>query len=498
MSVNGVGGRSQLAVQNLVEMRKQLDDLQRQLGTGKKSTTFAGLGVDRGLAVGLRAQLSGIQGFSDTITMLGVRMNLAQTALGRIGEIRTDAKASMQQTADVKTNGQSTAQEAARGQLDELLSLLNTQVGDRYMFSGRALDKAAVESTDHILDGDGARAGLTQVISERAQADLGANGLGRLAVSATAGTMKVAEDAIGSPFGFKLASASGNLSGATVSGPSGAPPAVSVAFTANPAAGESITFTLNLPDGTQQSVKLTATTATPPGDGEFTIGADPTATAANLQASLSTALGGVAKTSLAAASAVAASNDFFNIDVGNPPRRVNGPPFDTATGLMAGTPANTVVWYTGEMGSDPARSTATAQVDSALNVSYGMRATEEGIRSVVQNIAAFAATSFDPNDASTKARYSELTSRLAPALGSPPGVQRVEDISMDIASAQATANAAKTRHQQTNSVLSGLLDNVEGVPPEQVATQILAMQTRLQASLQTTAMLYQLNLTNYL
>lgn len=498
MSVNGVGGRSQLAVQNLVEMRKQLDDLQRQLGTGKKSTTFAGLGVDRGLAVGLRAQLSSVQSFSNTITMMGVRTDMAQTALSRIGEIRSSAKLSMQQTADVKTNGQSTAQEAARDQLDELLSLLNTQVGDRYLFSGRALDKAAVESTDHVLDGDGARAGLKQIISERAQADLGANGLGRLGVSAAAGTVSVAEDAAGSPFGFKLAAATGNLSGATIGGPSGSPPAVSVAFTSNPTAGESVTFTLNLPDGSQETLKLTATTTTPPDDGEFTIGADPTATAANLQASLNTALGGMAKTSLAAASALAASNDFFNIDAGNPPRRVAGPPFDTATALVAGTPANTVVWYTGEMGTDPARSTATAQVDSALNVSYGMRANEEGIRSVVQNIAAFAATSFDPNDPSTKSGYAALTSRLAPALTGAPGAQRVEDISMDIANAQATAIAAKNRHQQTNSVLSGLLDNVEGVPPEQVATQILAMQTRLQASLQTTAMLYQLNLTNYL
>ena len=58
MSIAGVGSRTTQSVQSLVDMRAQLDDLQRQLGTGKKSTTYAGVGVDRGLAVGLRAAVS--------------------------------------------------------------------------------------------------------------------------------------------------------------------------------------------------------------------------------------------------------------------------------------------------------------------------------------------------------------------------------------------------------------------------------------------------------
>ena len=49
-----------------------------------------------------------------------------------------------------------------------------------------------------------------------------------------------------------------------------------------------------------------------------------------------------------AASAVQAGNDFFNTDANNPPQRVDGPPFDTATAMIDGTPANTVAWYTGD------------------------------------------------------------------------------------------------------------------------------------------------------
>ena len=55
-------------------------------------------------------------------------------------------------------------------------------------------------------------------------------------------------------------------------------------------------------------------------------------------------------------------------------------PFYAATGMVAGTAANTVIWYTGETGTDPARSTATAKIDQSLSVSYGARANEDAIR----------------------------------------------------------------------------------------------------------------------
>ena len=54
MAINGVSSQTSVAVQSLLDMRSQLDDLQRQLGTGQKADTYAGLGIDRGLAVGLQ------------------------------------------------------------------------------------------------------------------------------------------------------------------------------------------------------------------------------------------------------------------------------------------------------------------------------------------------------------------------------------------------------------------------------------------------------------
>src|SRR6266545_112993 len=140
MSVSGIGSTTTLTVQALVDMRARLDDLQRQLGTGKKAETYAGVGLDRGLAVGLRAQLSAIGGFGDTMTNVGVRLDLAQTALGRIADIGRSVKSATQLTPyQLDGGGQTTGQKTAYSELDEMLGLLNTQAGDRYLFSGLAV-----------------------------------------------------------------------------------------------------------------------------------------------------------------------------------------------------------------------------------------------------------------------------------------------------------------------------------------------------------------------
>jgi hypothetical protein len=310
-------------------------------------------------------------------------------------------------------------------------------------------------------------------------------------------TVSIGEDVAGSPFGFKLASYTSTLRGATVA-TSGPPSTYTVNFASNPVAGDALTFNFNLPDGTTSSVTLTATTASPPGDGQFTIGATAADTAANFQSSLKTQVGNLASTTLTAASAMAASNDFFNIDDAHPPQRVNGPPFDTATSLVNGTTSNTVFWYQGDGDATSARSTAGARVDSSISVSYGMRANEDALRDAVKNIAVFAATSFSSSDTNANAAYIALEQRVGTNLSNPPGKQKLTDIEAEIANAQTIMKGATDRQTQTQSALSAMLDSIAGVSPEEVGTQILALQTRLQASLQTTALLAKTSLVNYL
>lgn len=500
MTISSFGQALTPQIQALLDNRSLLNTYQQQLATGQVSDNYAGLGISRGVSVALNSQLSAISGFDQSIDIVGARLGIVQTTLGRIQKIGSEiGNGAATSTFDPDTNGQTTLQKSAASDLGELLGLLNTQVGDSYVFSGRASTTPAVESLDHILNGVGSQAGLKQIISERSQADLGSNGLGRLVLSQpTATSVQVAEDAV-SPFGFKLAGVSSTITGATVTAPSGSPASGSIDLAGTtPAAGNTVTFAFNLPDGTTKSVTLTATTASPAGPDKFTIGATPAATASNLQAALTSSIGAAAKTSLQAASAVQASAEFFNADVNNPPLRVNGPPFDTATSQVAGTASNTVIWYTGEAGGGSARSSATVRIDQGLTVNYGTRANEDAIRGVVQNLATLAATTLSQSDPNAQARSSELNSRLQPKLASPQGAQKVQNIEAEIAAAQNALSATRTRHQETSAALGDYLNQITGVSKEEVGVKILALQTRLQASLQTTALLYQTSLTNYI
>jgi flagellin-like hook-associated protein FlgL len=718
MSISGIGGNTSTQIQSLLDMRRQLDDLQRQLSTGQKSDSYAGYGLDRGLSIALRGQVATLQSYQQTTTTVGTRLSIAQNVLQQIdGSVHKVKNLTANTTFTFDQTGQTNDQQTAFGQLDQIVGSLNAQVGDQYLFSGKSPDLEPVESSDHILNGYGGRAGLKQIIAERKLADLGTSGLGRVTLSPvvtspatlvgagaailpdapaavaggqdivgggftsaggtldingttvtinpgdnaaailgdinaagvvaltgvtasldggnhlvltsanadaavtigagstllgalgfgatttnptnlltqgaspgvvtagqtltvtiganapltikfgpndaaippevstlaelnaqvatlvghgasaasvnpangnititaaaigdainiggtanpatfglgattalTSNTVALSEDAAGHPFGFKLAAFNSTLTGTTVT--SGGPPAkYTTNFTSNPNPGDAVTFTFTLPDNSTDTITLTATNSATPGANEFQIGATAAATAANFKTALTSAVGKLADISLTAASAVAASNDFFNIDASNPPRRVSGPPFDTATALVAGTSSNTVSWYRGEAGATPARGTAMARVDSSITVSYGMRANEQAVRSAVSNVAVFAAMTFSANDPNASARYEKLTQRIGANLAGPPGTQTVTDIESEIANAQTTMKAATDRNQQTQSALSGMLDTIAGVPTEQVGAEILALQTRLQASLQTTALLSKLSLTNYL
>jgi flagellin-like hook-associated protein FlgL len=116
----------------------------------------------------------------------------------------------------------------------------------------------------------------------------------------------------------------------------------------------------------------------------------------------------------------------------------------------------------------------------------------------VQSIAVFAATTFSSVDPDAVGNYDSLKQRIATALNGAPGQQQITDIQAELAGAQTAAAAAKARHQQTTLMVQNFLQDVEGAPQEEVAAQLLALQTSLQASLQTTAMLLQTNLLKYL
>lgn len=498
--ISGYVNRSTLTMQMLTQMRWQLDDLQRQLATGKRADTYGALGIGRTMDLEARMRLSRMDAYESSINAVDLRVGIMNTALDRLRKIGQDARANMRFPAEFDLNGgsQTSAQQYATLWLDEALNLLNEKAGERFLFSGRASDSAAAVSAKRLLDGEGARAGLKQLIAERLMADQGADGRGRLdAPTVIADVVTLAEDGA-HPFGFKLASVTTDF-GAMVTQTIGPPTSFEVDFGGtNASAGGRVQIRLTLPDGSSQDIELVATADNPPPPGAFLIGADSLETATNLAAAIDASILALGRTELVAASAVRAGEDFFGIDANNPPQRVDGPPFATATAMRNGTTADTVFWYTGEAAADDARNTTLARVDEAITIAYGVRANEDGIRHVVQSVAVFSAMTFSESDPDARDRYFALLQRLGGVLDGKNGVKKIEAIQTDLAGAQLSANAAKQRLAEKKPVLQGIIDEVENISSEEVGAKLLALNTRMQATLQTTAILSQFTLLNYI
>ncbi|MGE0232264.1 MAG: flagellin [Flavobacteriaceae bacterium] len=490
--------RSISMVNAIMSSKAEMTDLNRQLGTGQVSQTYGGLGNERVVSIAMRARMSAIDGYMGTADIIATRLSIVGNALDRMDAITGDARSTtLIPGYDLNGGNRSSAQTLTRNYLDEFLSLLNTDVAGRYMFGGRVTDEAPVVGTQQLLDGDGARDGFRQVSAERLMADQGSDGRGRFSSSVTANTVTFAEDGV-HPFGFKLSAINAIGSSASVTAPSGAPANGGLTFTSVPAAGEQINVTLTLPDGSEKVIKLTATTSSPPGDGAFTIGSDVNATAANFQSSFDTALLKAGQVELAAASAMQASKEFFNIDNANPPLRVDGPPYDTATALVAGTSADTVFWYKGDGATDDPRLTANARIDDSITASYGMRANEAAFRNVVASLAVFATATFSASDPNSEDRYRELASKVTKAFSPESGEPTVRNVAAQIAGVKASVDSTKERLTLDRTVAEGVVADIETADTEEVAVRLLQLQNRLQATYQTTAILANLSIMDYL
>ncbi|TFV47871.1 flagellar protein [Bradyrhizobium niftali] len=354
MSISSINYSSSVLGSQIRNINQQLTDLSTQLSTGKLSQNYSGMGTNEGFAIAGRAQLSNIAAYTDTITNVNVNINLANTALQALTTIRNTVQTGSANTAqDLNVNGQTVAQNTAAAQFGSMVGVLNTQSGNRYLFSGTAFNTQPVADAGDIINGTTTQAGFKTVMAERQAADLGANGMGRLVqTQPTPSSVQVSEDVAGSPFGLKIKAVSSTLTGATITGPSGSPVSFSVDLNGtNPGNGDKLSIQFTLPDGTTEQIDLTASTATPTPLGSFAIDAsvpvNPNNTAANLNTALNTAIKKLANTSLVAASAVTAGDNFFNTDssaIGAPKSNQAAPPapISGATALSGASPSDSI------------------------------------------------------------------------------------------------------------------------------------------------------------
>ncbi|WP_299642359.1 hypothetical protein [Devosia sp.] len=485
-------------IKNITSMKERYDKLQSQLSSGEKASTLAEMGSDRYFDLALRQRIARIDGYQQSITTVNLRLEVLDTVMSRLDTVEADARAGAISGGGGTTgiNYQTTPTLAA-SRFDEVLTLMNTDIAGRYLFGGNRTDDRPVETPYDLLNGVGGRAGFKQVAGERKLADLGTDHLGRLDITSATDTVTLAEDGV-HPFGMKLSTISTTTANIAVTPPAGSPPQLTVQFgTPLPVAGDKVQISFTMPDGTEEQISLTATTGTPIA-GEFQIGADADATAASFGTALTGAVQHLAETKLVSASAFAAADSFFN-GQGEQVMRVAGPPYDTSTGLVPATSANTMLWYKGEDSPDP-RNSVTARVGEGTVVGYGVQANESGIVNLVRTLAAVAVQNFPDSDPTSEERYTSLmqrnSARLADTKDNNPG--SLAAITVELGLAQSTAGAIDERHTDHTAQLGNMLERMETAPTETIAMEILALKTRLEASYQTTAMLSQLSLVNYM
>jgi hypothetical protein len=286
-----------------------------------------------------------------------------------------------------------------------------------------------------------------------------ATGLGRLDLGRTDNVVSLSERAPSSDkHGFQFLGATSSSATIATTFSATDPAQASMTFD-GVAAGDTVTMTLALPDGTQKTVTMRAVTGRA-GPGQFTIGtdADPARqsaqTAASFEASLRTAI-----TEIAAAAE------------GNP------------------------------------RQSVSAAIEDSGRVDYGMQANESGYLRLVRSLSAMAITTYpvdadmdNPVNRQSRAIFDGMAARQQSELSEGHNNERgsIEIVTMELGVARQALQSASQRHTQYRTQLEGLLSDVETVSKEDVAMEIMALQTRLTASYQATSMVSKLSLVNYI
>ena len=487
--------RSDLLIQN----QDRLADLNRQLATGERSQTYGGLGVERNQSISLRQDISQLEAFQSNIQRLDIRVEITGLSLERLEALRIEARDAINPNNFIDLgNGQTFTQATADALLTESFALLNTQSDGRYVFSGNQVNTRPLEELDIVLNGDGVRAGLRQVTDERLAADLGVSGLGRLDVTRATDTVSITEDAA-TNFGFDLSTVNSGLSNVTAAISGTEPANLDVQFTGQPQVGESLQLFLDLPDGSRTSVEVFVSSFTTD-DGGFTLGATPEETAQNFQTAIANQLQFEARTELNAVSRIEAAESFFNTGGGQAPLRVDtlGSP-ETAIGLVAGTPADTVEYYLGQNDADNPRAGITTRVDENITVQYGLRANEDALRAGITSLAAFAIADFTTGpDEQNQAIHSAFASRTSRDLSVQVESPSIQSAIQEVVGVQVISGNADLRHAAAIDTLNGIREDVEAADPTEVAVQLLSLQTQIEASFTASSRINELSLIDFI
>jgi flagellar hook-associated protein 3 FlgL len=145
--INNVATLAQnLLLQSQVRsIQGQLDKVQMQIASGKKTDVYSGLGAVSRMTLDLHRQSEQVANYRSTIASTTARLKVMDQGMTRISEIATEFRAKYLQNRTYMATDptvRAVFQDEAQSALKELGRLLNVEYEGRYVFSGRLIDTA--------------------------------------------------------------------------------------------------------------------------------------------------------------------------------------------------------------------------------------------------------------------------------------------------------------------------------------------------------------------
>ncbi|MBL8697260.1 MAG: hypothetical protein JNK67_02740 [Alphaproteobacteria bacterium] len=142
----GTFAQNELLRNRLTETQSELNRLQVQVSSGKKSVEYSGLREGARLSLSLRSTRSTNDAFLQSNVVTKTRMEQMQTVLQRVKDIsvemRNAAWSAMSPANLSSTQGNAALKAQASAALQEMTQLLNTQIDGFHLFAGRETDAA--------------------------------------------------------------------------------------------------------------------------------------------------------------------------------------------------------------------------------------------------------------------------------------------------------------------------------------------------------------------
>lgn len=145
VGIYGASGNNYVLQQSISTLTQEQQDLSAQASSGKKASTYVGLGSDRAQALSLNPQITQVAAWQTSISSAQTSLSLTSTALTEISSIATDLQTDLtSMNGTLGKTSLATIVSSASDALSKLGTLLNTTGNNGYIFAGRASDVAPV------------------------------------------------------------------------------------------------------------------------------------------------------------------------------------------------------------------------------------------------------------------------------------------------------------------------------------------------------------------